>query len=299
MPLSGVASIPEAREVAVRAVGVASEAERAVGTRAPGVRVETADEDNVARELTPGVAADVSDARGRGIDPIADALPAAETPARGVGSTPLVRPVSEALGFGIARVAAAVGVLSGEPPTLAADAVLVLPGVAGASDGNAGMGWAWMIAAAARDSRRRAGPETGGRELVNVLLRRLRMGVFSSLPTSAASDGAVGVGVGMVRDERPAEALPDRGTTASGFADPRDWSSRDPAVGVTSDRRGATRETGFTPVLAPAEGRVTVDVPVRAAATGRLGVLSTLGLPSCAFLAASAAHFCMLAASRS
>ena len=105
--------------------------------------------------------------------------------ARGVGSTPLVRPVNDALGFGIVRIVVVGVFMLGEVPVFGVETVLVRPGVAGPSEG--GIGCAWTMAEAARDSLRRAGPETGGRELVKVLFRRDRMGVFASLPRSTLS----------------------------------------------------------------------------------------------------------------
>lgn len=294
--------------MAARGVGVVMEADRTVGARALGVRVGRADDETVGRAGTPVALLEVSEARGRGMDPTGPELDVAmeEVEARGVGSMPLVRPVNDALGFGMVRVAA-VGVFIGEAAA-GADAVLLRPGVAGPREGSAGIGCAWMIAAATRDSRRRAGPETGGRELVKVLLRRLRVGIFSSLAASevsgwASDEEARGVYVGIAREERPAEALPDRDKTGSGLAaaiaEERGLSNFDPAVGVTRDGRGAKREIGFVTVDEPAEGRVTVDVAALAEAICLLGVFSATCLPSCAFLAASAAHFCIFALSRS
>lgn len=296
---TGIAStvIAQVREVAVCAVGVAREAERDAAVRALGVRVSATD------GRAEAVAVEVRGARGRGIAPTPVGPAVAGAEARGVGSTPLVRPVNEVRGFGMV-LEAAVGVfMPGEVPAvvLGVDAVRVRPGVAGPREGRGGIGWACTTAAAARDSRRRAGPDTGGRVLVNVLLRLLRIGVLASLPGSTLLSCAVEDVDGVGWDESPLEALPDRERAGSGLTvaapEARGWSSLGPAVGVTSEVRGAMREAGFVTVEGAAEVRVTVDMPVLAEATPRMGVFSTACLPSCAFLAASVAHFCMFFAS--
>lgn len=92
------------------------------------------------------------------------------------------------------------------------------------------------------------------------------------------------------------EALPERGSAGMAIPEARGLSSLDVAVGVTSDGRGTTRETGLAMVAEVTDTRVTVDDPVLRTVV-LLGVLSAASLSSCAFLAASAAHFCMFCAS--
>lgn len=127
LPAKGVASTAtELRTVAVRPVGVASEAERRAGARVLGVFI--------------AVEEAVSEARGRGIV-------APVVVARGVGSTLVdaaadVLPVREVLGFGIDRAVVAVSVfIDGEVPVPAvADTALERPGVVGPSEGIGGIG---------------------------------------------------------------------------------------------------------------------------------------------------------------
>ena len=313
---TGVASTDEVRDVAARAVGVASDADRIVDVCGAGVFIVAAEElDSVVR--VDGVAAEddeVREAHGRGFAPIAQA----EVEARGVGSTLVVLPVKDDRGFGMV-LAAAVGVfILEEVPTgaVAAGAVRLRPGVVGPREGRGGTGCVCRVAAvvATRDSLRRAGPETGGRELVNVLLRRLRIGVLISLAASspdvcviAADEEVAALCAGDEREDRPADALPERvspaarstmGLLAAGTTEARGLSSLDPAVGVTREGRGTIRDTGLVTVEVAAVGPLTVDVTeALARPTVLTGVFAIARLCSCAFLAASAAHFCTFCAS--
>lgn len=264
-------------EVLLRMPPVASTDERTVATRDDGVARE-ADRTDAVR----AVAVEARDARGRATLPT-PAVPAEATgaDARGVGSAVLVRPVSETRGLG-SVLFAAVGVfmLGDEPMDVGVDAVLVRPGVVDPRAGSGGIGCAWMMADAARESRRRAGPETGGRVVVNVLLRLLRMGVLASTGVSMLDEVADRVAV----EAKPLEALPERGSIVScltvAIPEARGLISLDVAVGVTRDGRGAIRDTGFVTAAEAAEGRVTVDDPVRLTTPALPGVLSTICLPS-------------------
>ena len=290
MPPSGVASACTLR-AAARAEGVTSEADRICPARGAGVLASSAC-------AGPSDMRPVNEARGLGIDPAT--LGAAD--ARGVA------PVSD--GRGLAMRAVAVGVLSeGElDATLATVAGRERPGVVATSEGTGGSGCGTGTpAAAASDSLRRAGPETGGRELVKVLLRRLRMGVFASLPGSSALPPGIEARVDVVEragelSDATEEALPDRIMRASpsvtgliATADVRGLARREAAAGVVSEARGVALAagTGGAALLAAAV------VGVRP--TKRLGVLSARveTRVCCALRAASAAHFCTSRASRS
>lgn len=202
--------------MAVREVGAARDVERVVAVRPDGVRVVAVVVARAVRDAA-GVVVEVSEARGRGIERV---LAVAGAEARGAAFTALFRPVSEVLGFEMVLDVGAVGVLvPGEVFATGVEVARMRPGVAGPRDGSDGMGCACTTAAAASDSLRRAGPDTGGRVLVNVLLRLLRMGVLTSLTKSLPSNCADEEEEQEMAEadvaDKPLDALPERDRAGS------------------------------------------------------------------------------------